>query len=72
MKNNHNISEEIVFKSYDDNALIQFEVTLCDFQSGRTGCLVSGLPEHGEIKDAETLERIIACLQAARKKWKAL
>jgi hypothetical protein len=68
----HKIDEEIVFKTYEDNALIQFEVTLCEFPSERIGCMIHGLPDHGEIKDLETLERIIGCLQAARKKWKTL
>ena len=68
----HKIDEEIVFKTYEDNALMNFEVTLCEFQSGRIGCMIHWLPDNGEIKDLETLERIIGCLQAAKRRWKAL
>jgi hypothetical protein len=68
----HKIDEEIVFKTYEDNALSHFEVTLCKFASNRIGCMIDGLPDLGEIEDLETLERIIGCLQAARKKWKSL
>lgn len=62
------ISEEVVFKTYDDNALIQFEVTLSKHE-GKYFTLISGLPDNGEIFKIETLERIIECLKAAKKKW---
>lgn len=72
MKNNKQksqVSEEIVFKNYHDNNLIRFEVTLAK-EDGRVFVLINGLPEHGEIKSLETLENIIECLKAAKKKWK--
>jgi hypothetical protein len=73
MKNNKTksqVSEEVVFKNYHDNNLIYFEVTLAE-EDGRVFALVNGMPEHGEIKSLETLENIIECLKAAKKKWKA-
>ena len=63
------VSEEIVFKNYHDNNLIRFEVTLAK-EDGRVFTLISGMPEDGEIKSLETLENIIECLKAAKKKWK--
>ena len=62
------ISEEIVYKTYDDNALIHFEVTLAKHQ-GKYFTLISGLPSNGEIFNIETLERIIECLKRAKNKW---
>lgn len=64
------INEEIIYKTYEDNALIQFEVTLAKEKEWFT--LITGLPSNGEIKNIETLERIIECLKAAHKKWKKL
>jgi hypothetical protein len=72
MKNNKQksrVSEEVVFKNYHDNNLIQFEITLAK-EDGRVFVLINGLPEHGEIKSLETLKNIIECLKAAKKKWK--
>jgi hypothetical protein len=46
------ISEEIVFKTYNDNKLINFEVTLV--KENKCFVLISGLPNDGEIKDIET------------------
>jgi hypothetical protein len=72
MKNNKTksqVSEEVVFKNYHDNNLIQFEITLAK-EDGRSFVLMNGLPEYGEIKSLETLENIIKCLKAAKKKWK--
>jgi hypothetical protein len=72
MKNNKTksqVSEEVVFKNYHDNNLIQFEITLAK-EDGRSFVLMNGLPEYGEIKSLETLENIIECLKAAKKKWK--
>lgn len=66
------ISEEIVFKTYHDNNLIHFEVTLAkddEFFENKYFALISGLPELGEIKDINTLKRIIKCLKAAEKRW---
>jgi hypothetical protein len=68
-KTKSQVSEEIVFKTYHDNNLIDFEVTLAK-EDGRILALVTGMPEHGEIESLETLENIIACLKAAEKKWK--
>lgn len=64
------ISEEIVFKTYNDNNLIHFEVTLA--KEDKWFALISGLPNNGEIKDIETLKRIIKCLKKAKKRWKEL
>jgi hypothetical protein len=64
------ISEEIVFKTYNDNKLINFEVTLV--KENKCFVLISGLPNDGEIKDIETLKRIIKCLKAAKNRWKEL
>jgi hypothetical protein len=72
MKNNKTksqVSEEVVFKNYHDNNLMLFEITLAK-EDGRIFALINGLPEHGEIKSLETLENIIECLKAAKKKWK--
>lgn len=65
------ISEEFVYKTYDDNELTYFDVTVCKDQ-GKWFTLISGLPEMGEIKNIETLERIIECLKNAKRKWKEL
>ena len=65
------ISEEYVYKTYDDNALIHFDVTVAKNQ-GKWFTLIGTLPEYGEIKNIETLERIIECLKKAKKKWKEL
>lgn len=65
------ISEEVVFKTYDDNALINFEVTLSKHDK-KYFTLISGLPDNGEIFKIDTLDRIIECLKAAKKKWKDL
>ena len=68
-KKKSQVSEEVVFKNYHDNNLIHFEVTIAK-EDGRIFALVNGMPEHGEIKSLETLENIIECLKAAKKKWK--
>ena len=65
------ISEEFVYKTYDDNALIHFEVTVAN-NNGKWFTLISGWPEMGEIKNIETLERIIECLKKAKKRWETL
>lgn len=64
------VSEEFVYKVYDDNTLIHFDVTVAKEDDWFT--LISGLPEYSEIKNIETLERIILCLQAAKKRWESL
>lgn len=72
MKNNKKksqVSEEVVFKNYHDNNLVYFEITLAK-EDGKVFVLMNGLPEDGEIKSLETLENIIECLKAAKKKWK--
>ena len=63
------ISEEFVYKTYDDNALIHFEVTVAK-DNGKWFTLISGLPEIGEIKDITTLKTIIGCLEAAKRRWR--
>ncbi len=71
IKEEEDISEEIVFKTYHDNNLIHFEVTLAkddEFFENKYFALISGLPDN-EIKDIETLRRIIKCLMTAEKRW---
>lgn len=63
------ISEEFVYKTYDDNQLIHFEVTVAK-DDGKWFTLISGLPDMGEIKDIDTLKRIISCLESAKIRWK--
>lgn len=74
IKEEEDISEEIVFKTYHDNNLIHFEVTLAkddEFFENKYFTLISGLPDK-EIKDIDTLKRIIKCLEAAEKRWREL
>jgi hypothetical protein len=63
------ISEEFVYKTYDDNALIHFEVTVAK-DNDKWFTMISGLPDFGEIKDIDTLKRIIRCLESAKNRWK--
>lgn len=62
------ISEEFVYKTYDDNTLIHFEVAVAK-DNDKWFTLISGLPDMGEIKDINTLRRIIRCLESARRRW---
>ena len=63
------ISEEFVYKTYDDNDLIHFEVTVAK-DDDKWFTLIGGLPDRGEIKDIDTLKRIIRCLESAKIRWK--
>lgn len=60
------ITQEMVFKTYDDNQLIPFEVILTKHQ-GRPTVQVFGMPS--EPLDYDGLCRVIKCLKSAKKNW---
>jgi hypothetical protein len=62
------ISEEYVYKTYNDNDLINFDVTVA-LDHGKWFTLINGLPEYGQIRDIDTLKRIIRCLELAENRW---